>query len=142
MKDPADLLDSGRRYLDPLLSSHGFVWEATRSGKGSGGLFASGLYRRSDRELELHFRYTLGLVKYRVGLREVDHTSYMRTVLGAYGGNKYPGVSSDPLDGFRDLAHDLERHCKVFLAGSVEEFEEIVEQAESQARVPGFKRLP
>lgn len=52
-----------------------------------------------------------------------------------------PGFPDDPLDGFRHLRHDLERHCAAFLSGSDEELERIAAAAAEQAKITGFKRL-
>jgi len=62
----------------------------------------------------------------------------MRAVLGTKGGNQYPGFSSDPIDAFRHLAHDLGRFCQAFLSGADGEFEVIASRAAFDVR----KRLP
>ena len=40
------------------------------------------------------------------------------SALGVHGENDYPGFSAAPLDGFRHLRSDIERHGQVFLTGS------------------------
>jgi len=75
-------------------------------------------------------------------IHSVDHASYMRAVLGPAGGNQYPGFSTDPLDAFRHLAHDLESYCDAFLGNSDSEFEATVRKAAAEARPPGVRRLP
>jgi hypothetical protein len=62
----------------------------------------------------------------------------MRAVVGSKGGNQYPGYSSDPIDGFRHLSHDLGFFCQAFLDGSEEEFGVVA----SNARIPARRHLP
>ncbi len=81
------------------------------------GVFASGDFVRGDRRLELHFRHSVGLVKYHMGSHSASHEAYMREVLGGHAGNRYPGFSDDPLDGFHHLAHDLGNFASDFLIG-------------------------
>jgi hypothetical protein len=113
---PLDSLTKGRASLDPLLNSAGFSWVAGAVGQGSGGPFASGKYVRGDRELELHFRYGLGLVSYRIGKETVSHEDYIR-FLGHARDATYPGFPADPLDAFPALASDISRWCSDFLSG-------------------------
>ncbi len=98
-------------------------------------------YVRGDRRLELHFRHSLGLVAYHVGEEALTHEDYMRAVLGPRRENKYPGFSSDPLDAFRDLAHDLEHHALGFLSGPDEDFTRCVERLKESPRPTGFGAL-
>jgi len=56
--------------------------------------------------LELHFRQSLGEVQYHVGNHSVRHEPYMRR-LGVWSQCRYPGFSSEPLQVFEDLSHDL-----------------------------------
>ena len=81
----------GLQILDPVLKQHGFTFEEGTSGHGSGGDFVSGMYVRGNRKLELHLRYSLGLVTYHFGSAAVSHQDYMSAVPGAVGNNKYPG---------------------------------------------------
>jgi len=121
--DPGENLRRGREILDPLLTTHGFGFVVEASGRSSGGEFASGEYVRGDRRLELHFRHSLGLVRYHVGPISMTHGDYMRA-LGREGQHRYPGFSQDPLDAFRDLRSDLEAFCGDFLAGAGDRFQE------------------
>jgi len=132
------VLAAGRAVLEPVLAPEGFEWVPGGAGHSSGGQFASGSFVRGTRRLELHFRFSLGLVTYHVGGTSLDHESYMRVVLGGKGGNQYPGFSSDPMDGFRHLAHDLREFGQAFLSGSGEEFYGIALRARAEVR----KRLP
>jgi hypothetical protein len=116
--NPTGMLREGSKILDRVLRPHGFTFVEGPSGSGSGGHFAAGNYVRGDRRLELHFRHSLGLVTYHIGALSASHEAYMRDLLGREGGNRYPGFSDDPLDGFRHLAHDLERFAADFLSGS------------------------
>ena len=139
--NPAATLHVGCEILDPVLTVHGFVRRPIESGPGSGGPFARTEYLRTDRRLELHFRYSLGLVTYHLGGSAISHDAYMRAVLGTRGANQYPGFSQDPLDGFRHLRHDLQQFCGEFLSGSEEAMAAVVATAVNQAQVRGFKAL-
>ena len=120
---PQQVLTAGAQLLDSLMQSYGFVYMATTVGVGSGGAFAAGEFRRGDRSMELHYRYSLGLVTYHVGHLVLSHEDYMLSVVGRRWGSEYPGFSKEPLDGFRHLLLDLARHCIDFLAGSDADFQ-------------------
>ncbi len=132
---------AGCKILDEVMNPHGFFLVEGLSGKSSGGNFASGEYVRDDRRLEIHFRFSLGLVTYHLGSLSLAHDSYMRALLGKNGGNQYPGFSDDLLDGFRHLSYDLSHFCEDFLSGSGEEFARCVIKAAEQEKVKGFKAL-
>lgn len=132
---------AGSIILDEVMNPHGFFLVEGTSGKSSGGNFASGEYVRGNRRLEIHFRHSLGLVTYHMGDLSLTHESYMRVLLGKNGGNKYPGFSDDPLDGFRHLSYDLSHFCGDFLEGSGEGFERCVVKAKEQEKITGFKAL-
>jgi hypothetical protein len=138
---PAKILREGRAALDPVLSAHGFSFKEGPTGRGSGGPFASGIYMNGNRSLEIHFRFSLGLVTYHFGTTSMDHESYMRALLGKTGGNRYPGFSDDPLSAFANLAYDLKRFGTAFLNGDAEEFARCVSVAEEWKKTPGFARL-
>ena len=145
MMHPLDTLRAGTAILDPILLRHGFRWTAEQTGKGSGGEFACGQYVRGDRRLELHFRYSLGLVAYHVGEYALDHESYMEVLGVPRGAAQYPGFSDDPLDGFRHLAHDLDAYGAEFLAGDADVLRAVVpviaqrREAEWHKRVAGYE---
>jgi hypothetical protein len=132
---------AGREILDEALKPLGFNFIEGASGQSSGGNFASGEYVKGDRRLEIHLRYSLGLVTYHLGSMSLAHESYMRALLGKNGGNQYPGFSDDPLDGFRHLSYDLSHFCGDFLSGSGEDFARCVVKATEQEKVIGFKAL-
>ena len=132
---------AGCKILDEAMNLHGFLLVKVGSGISSGGDFACGQYVRGERRLEIHFRFSLGLVTYHMGSVSLTHEAYMRALLGKNGGNQYPGFSGDPLDGFRHLNYDLAHFCGDFLNGSGEEFERCVVRAEEQEKDKGFKAL-
>jgi hypothetical protein len=134
-----ELFRAGCEILDPIVKPHNFVLENEMFGRSSGGEFASGEYIRGDRRLELHLRFSLGLVAYHVGSLSLLHQAYMRALLGRDGGSKYPGFSDEPLDGFRHLSYDLAHYAQDFLSGSGEEFARCVAKAKEQEKVTGFK---
>jgi len=90
--------------------------------------------------LEFYFRHSLGLVQYHLREATVSHEDYMWSVIGERGRSRYPGFSSDPLDGFWHLLRDLEEHGHTFLAGSHAEFFAHVQRAGSFGTGP--RRIP
>ena len=113
---PKDALVEGAKILKEALSPYGFRFRFCESGRGSGGNFASGAFVRGDRQLELHYRRSLGLVRYHVDKDSTSHEFYMRE-LGVWDQCQYPGFSDDPNDAFRGLGHDL-GFAQDFLTGS------------------------
>ena len=111
---PAEILDAGRRILDPTLNPYGFHFapEPNRASVA----FAVGRSSREERSLELHVRRQLGLVIYHVGAYRFTHETYMR-YLGVHGEARFPRFSADPLEGFRFLTEDIARFCDDFLEG-------------------------
>jgi hypothetical protein len=138
--EPQRALKVGVEVLDDLLRSQGFVYTPTTVGVGSGGSFAAGEFRRGNRTLELHYRYSLGLVAYHVGDLVLSHEDYMWSVVGRRWATDYPGFSKEPLDGFRHLLSDLTHHCIGFLEGSDADFARHVERAENLKKTA--PRLP
>jgi len=134
------ILRKGRQLLDPIMEKHGFHWEPGKAVKGSGGYADSGQYVKGNRRLELHFRYSLGLVSYHIGNNSLSHESYMQYSVGK-GKAQYPGFSSDPLDSFRHLAHDLQKYGDDFLSGSGQKFDQAVAIARDKEKSPGFTKL-
>jgi hypothetical protein len=139
---PVEILRKGCGLLEPVMHRHGFSFKDGPAGPSSGGPYASGSYVNGDRKLEIHFRYSLGLVTYHFGQTSIDHESYMYALVGTNGGNKYPDFSEDPLDAFKGLAYDLENFATAFLNGNFEEFSRCVIAAEERKKIPGFARLP
>jgi hypothetical protein len=142
---PAVILQAGINELDIIMVPHGFAFVPIHEGRSSGGKFANGEYRRGDRRLELHFRWSLGLVTYHVGDVFLAHEDYIRALLGVkkvQGQNSYPGFSKDPLDGFRHLREDLERFGAVFLEGSDEEFRLLKAWVDVHPKATGLRGLP
>ena len=101
-----------------MFSEHGFVFVRLGAGDSSGGRFASAEFRRADRAFEFHFRFSLGMVTYRLGSESVSHEEYMCSVLGKPNLSRYPGFAIDPLDAFRALRDDVQSYCKEFLEGT------------------------
>ncbi len=141
-RPPIEVLREGCTILDPVMNQHGFFFVDGPAGSSSGGPFASGSYVNADRRLEIHYRFSLGLVTYHFGDVCIDHESCMRVVLGSKGGNKYPGFSRDPLDAFRDLAYDVRNFCAAFLEGDLKQFAIYATAAGKWRNTPGIARLP
>lgn len=106
MIDPKKALTDGIEVVRPIIEPHGFRFQFREQGKGSGGTFAWGEFIRENRSLQLHFRLTLGMIRYCVADQSASHGSYMQE-LGVWNRCRYPGFSEDPIAGFDDLAHDL-----------------------------------
>jgi hypothetical protein len=137
-----EILNEGRATLDPIMKKCGFLFEAGPAGSSSGGPYASGVYANGERRLEIHYRYSLGLVTYHFREASVDHASYMHAVLGGKGGNRYPGFSESPSTQFSDLTYDLESFANSFLQGNFKEFSRFAQAAEDWKKTPGIARLP
>ena len=139
---PVDFLRMGCDLLNPVMHRHDFSFKYGPAGQGSGGSYVSGMYVNGNRKLEIHFRLSLGLVTYHFGKISLDHESYMHALVGTNGGNRHPGFSEDPLDGFKGLVFDLDNFASAFLNGNFEEFSRCVIAAEERKKIPGLARLP
>jgi hypothetical protein len=137
-----EALAAGVQMLSPLMEAHGFRFVPLASGKGSGGWSASGEFRRERdselRRLELHFRQSLGLVRYHLNDASLSHSDYMQALKAK---NRYPGFPDDPLDSFRELLHDLDSYAADFLDGDGDEFARCVAEADRFNALSGFQRL-
>ena len=122
--DAQTKLVAGPEILAFVLRPHGFVFRLEANGNGSGGEFSSGAFHRDNRRLELHFRYSLGLVSYHVDRYSLDHETYMR-LLGVYGKNQYPDFPTDPMHSFHHLAADIDKYCDSFTTGDGSKFHEL-----------------
>jgi hypothetical protein len=128
VQDRRELLQRGADILAPALVPHGFQFNIVSSGSGSGGAFAHGEFTHGDRRLELHFRFSLGLVTYHIGSLSLAHDDYLRALLGRSRAGHYPGTSEEPLAGFEALRQDLVEHCSDFVSGAGERFRQCVER--------------
>jgi len=131
-KSPIEILMAGAMMLKAVLEPHGFTFTLDRQGTGSGGTFAFGSFRRAERRLELHYRYSLGLVTYHIATASLDHETYMR-LLGVYGRNRYPDFPNEPLQSFQHLAEDIQDFCQDFTQGDGQKF---IDMAATFARQP------
>ena len=116
MTTPKTSLLDGSHSLETVLVPQGFTFQFRGEGQSSGGHFAWGEFVRADRRLEIHFRYSLGLVRYHIAQQSASHESYMRE-LGVSEQCCYPGFSNDSSEAFVGLAHDL-AFAEDFLAGT------------------------
>lgn len=139
--DPEILLQKSREILDPILQKYNFIFQMEGSGKSSGGTFAYASYVKGDRKLELHFRFSLGLVTYHINKYKLPHDIYMK-FLGVHNKSLYPGFSNEPLDGFRHLKHDLENFCSDFLIGDGRKFKDFAKEYNNDPnKFKGFSNL-
>jgi hypothetical protein len=130
MKSKDEILTNGSEILKPLMINNGFQFNIDGKGQSSGGNFAFGSWTKKERKLEYHFRYSLGLVKYSLGEKSVEHEFFLWALTGQKRKAKYPGSSEDPLDGFRRLLDDLNQFCTVFLSGPDKELQKALQKAE------------
>ena len=131
----------GCATLDGPLLKQGFQRGEILSARSSGGDYASVSYLNGDREIEVHFRHSLGLVTYRLGSLKLGHEAYMRATTGPQGGNRYPGFSGERVEAFHSLAYDIETYAGAFLSGDADEFGKCVEIARKHEAKGGFARL-
>jgi hypothetical protein len=142
--DPVSELERGARELAETLSPAGFDFVLLQSGRSSGGTFASGEFCKADRHLELHFRWSLGLVVYHVGADSLAHDDFVRAVQsteGIQGTQEYPGFSDQPQAAFRGLRADLERFGRVFISGTADEFRALGRWVNGHPKPTGFGAL-
>ena len=131
-------LINGVTKLKPILKPYGFKFVLESEGLSSGGHSSSVAFIAGVKRLELHFRYSLGLVSYQIGGIQIDHVDF----IAAQGGKgNYPGFSQNPIDAFRHLADDLRTYGEPFLMNETTKFEEIVEEFKANPPVKGFKAL-
>jgi hypothetical protein len=133
--DAVSVLNAGAAILAPVLAPAGFTFHLTSHGRSSGGDFATGRFTKGTQYLELHFRYSLGLVSYGWDDAAISHADYLR---GLRVTGSYPGYSDDPLGGFRHLALDLAGPLSGFRDGDHRGYEAGLEAA----RQPGGRQLP
>lgn len=138
--DPESRLKEGAEILMRPLQPCGFAFHIRRRGSGgSGGASAEGWFISGNKRLELHFRWSLGLVTYHVGDRSLGHDDYMRSLRVRHAA-AYPGFSEQPLAAFEHLSSDLTRYCQDFLRG---DGRQVVRFADEIAANPAkFKGLP
>jgi hypothetical protein len=131
VQDPASVMAEGAAVLARELSPAGFTFQLTGCGSSSGGNFAAGRFTRGDQYLEIHFRYSLGLVTYGWGDSQLSHADYLAG-LGQAGA--YPGYGTGPLDGFRHLAQDLAGPLSGFRDGDRGGYEHSLQAAKQPRR--------
>jgi hypothetical protein len=136
--NPKEELINGVRELEPILQPYGFTFALETAALSSGGHSASGAFLDGNKGLELHFRYSLGLVSYQVGGIKIDHADF----IAAQGGKgNYPGFSTKPVDAFRHLADDLKSYGGPFFNKDTTQFAEIANKLKKNPPVKGFKAL-
>lgn len=140
-KDVGERLAAGLAEIEPLLLQSGFERRLADSGKGSGGHFATAEFTKDDRRLHLWLRYDSLSVHYAIGDNRLDHTAYMRELLGPGGANQFPSYSNDVSAAFRALNHDLEHFAADFLTGSGEEFLRCWAASSADEQRSGMQRL-
>lgn len=126
-----EILQKGSEILGPLFATHGFSFQIIGKGNSSGGSFSYGAFRKSERWLEFHFRYSLGMLSYHLADCSMTHQNFMRSVIGKPNLSHYPGFSKVPLDGFRQLLLDLQEYGADFLSGTDECLQSRIEASNS-----------
>ena len=122
--DPVWALQEGAAILKSALDPYGFRFKLIDHGTSSGGKFAAGEFRKKQRRVELHFRYSLGLVRYHEGDLSLSHENFLKG-LGVWGRHHYPGFTSDPVEPFRQLRDDLREFAGDFLQGKMDQFKQL-----------------
>ena len=128
VKDRREILQQGADIIAPALIPHGFCFSLVAAGNSSGGAYAYGEFVRGDRKLELHFRWSLGCVTYHIAGHSLEHSDYLRALLGRSSAGHYPTFSEDPLAGFEALRQDLIEHCSDFISGTGDQFRQCIEK--------------
>ena len=136
--NPKEELLKGVKELEPILGPYGFRFVFEAEGLSSGGHSARGAFVAGDKRLELHFRYSLGLVSYQIGAIKINHADYI-TAQGGKG--RYPGFSKKPIDAFKNLADDLRTYGALFLDNDTTPFEELAKKLKANPPIKGFKAL-
>lgn len=116
MSSTAIMEEGAALHLRPLLEPLGFVFRVVRTANSSGGVSCEAELTRQDRKIELHFRHSLGLVRYHVGSISASHTAYWE-IVGGGRARRYPGFGSTPVDAFQHLAADLAHIRSDFVDG-------------------------
>lgn len=140
--DPSNRLAEGAKLLAPVLCPHGFVFSPVMHGKGSGGYCAIGTYCRQNRSLELHYRWGLGIVLYRIDDAELDHNTYMKLLNVADQSEFMRSALDKTLDGFNRLKLDIERFGHDFLSGDGIQFKALARRFKADPGMfSGFKAV-
>lgn len=134
-------LAAGLAEVGPILSAHGFQEAARDAGKGSGGFLALADFTKGDRTLHVWLRRKSLSVHYDLRGHELSHSEYMRELLGAGGGNRFPPFADDAAQAFQALGHDLQHYCLDFLAGSGDDYLRCWRAAQEDAGRTGLQRL-
>ena len=139
--DTRQILEQGAEIVALALAPHGFEFRLLAQGHSSGGTFANGEFVRGDRRIELHFRYSLGLVEYHLGQLSLAHVDYMRALLGRSHASQYPSFSDQPMAQFEALRQDLDALCGDFIAGTGDQFRKCIEWHTNYSSLSGIQKL-
>jgi hypothetical protein len=134
-------LAAGLADVEPVLTRCGFKLAAQDAGKGSGGYLASADFIKGDRTVHLWLRFNSLSVSYDLGGHELSHSDYMRELLGAGGGNRFPAFADDRAQAFAALRHDLATFCEDFLVGPGQDYLRCWKAASEDANLTGLQRL-
>lgn len=134
-------LASGLDELALIMERHGFTVARRDSGKASGGYLASADFEKQGRKLHLWLRRDALSVRYEVDGHELEHTDYMRELLGPAGGNRFPSYSENAAEAFAALRDDLQRFGGDFLAGPGDEYMRCWRVVDEERGLSGPQRL-
>ncbi|PUB80895.1 MAG: hypothetical protein DBP02_19825 [gamma proteobacterium symbiont of Ctena orbiculata] len=142
MNPKQNTLNRGVEILKPLMTKHKFKYVELDSGDSSGGQFASGCFRTSDRRFRFSVRYSLGKVFYKIQDREITHADYMRAAkaLGhTTRDNQYPAASqsSEISDSFTRLCNDI-TEAHIFFSGSDDQVNHIFDWVDDNPEKKGI----
>jgi len=114
--DVLKMMSDGAEYMKAALEPFGFKFRILKTGNSSGGKFCEAKFTRDNRRIELHFRWSLGLVRYHYGNINASHESYIEA-LGMQNKSQFPGFYEDELEGFQKLAQDIDLIRSDFIEG-------------------------
>lgn len=125
----------GAKILMQVLGPEGFSFRIVRTGPSSGGKYCQAELSCGHRKIKLHYRWSLGLVRYCIGNQSTSHTAYV-TALGIEGDSQFPGFpEDDPMAAFRNLACDLYLIVADFLAGNGKVLAQAAAAEENENRI-------
>lgn len=138
--DPEALLLAGAEMLRDIFDPLGMSFEVTLVQNSSSGRVAIGRFGSRQRYVELHYRYGLGIVRYRSGQTVLSHEQFMRAI-GKEREASFPVVNDATLAGFEALRSDLLRFGQKFLDNQGAAFDDVGREARRNPKPRGFKGL-
>ncbi len=108
------MMTEGATHLASVLDPLGFTFRVVRTGPSSGGPFCEAEFAGVNRRVELHFRHSVGMVRWHIGDISASHGAYMEA-LGRSA--SYPRSQDDEMEAFGCLARDFSLIRTDFIEG-------------------------